>query len=293
MLTCGLAVAHGDPAYGVFSSGDIASGNGPSTFPLQRWIFGQGVYQPVTGYTSPVLSGSGSYTVGNSTVSGSAESWAYSNGAALHGYSTASLSGLCVTCDFGTVNGASFALQWTDTLLFGGLPIGTPIDLMFTDVLHSFTSISGNGTTELQSDGVLGRQEIDLDNEQGAGNGVVTQSVLVSTVSGASLDLTAAMIGILSVAATGDAESATIDASDTANVYIAVLTPGASYTTASGFDYTAPATVPEPSLLWLEVLALAGLWVGTRRRFTGAVSCFRLVKPSVAVTISALLTQGV
>jgi hypothetical protein len=269
MLTCGVAVAHSDPVYGVISSGDIASGNGPSTFPTQQWNFGHGVYQPVIGYTSPVLSASGSYTGGTSTVSGSATSWASSNGASLHGYATASLSGLCMTCAFTTENGGGFALQWTDTLLLGGLPIGTPIDLMFTDVLHSSTSISGNGTTELQSDGVLGSQEIDLFNDQGAANGVIARSVLVSTVSGASLHLTAALIGNLSVAATGDAESATIDASDTANAYIAILTPGASYTTASGLDYASPSAVPEPNLLWLEGIALTGLWLGTRRRFKG------------------------
>jgi len=52
-----------------------------------------------------------------------------------------------------------------------------------------------------------------------------------------------------------------VDAESTAVTYLDCLTPGCSYTTESGFDYTAPReTVPEPGMLMLLAIGVAGVW---------------------------------
>jgi len=269
ILACGSVQAHADLLYGVVSSGGITSSG--SEFPTQNWNVGP-LPLAVTSYTSPVLSGSASCGQCTGTATGSATAWASSDGGSLHGYVTASQSGICQNCVGGFVqDGGSFSIQWTDTIYVSGLPSGTPVDLMLTDSLHSSESFSaagvvyGPGVSQLESVLVLGGQELDLFDNQGAANGLVTQSVMVETVSGATLQLTGTLDG--SVSAAGVA-SATVDASDTANSYITVLTPGASYTTASGISYPSPSAVPEPKSLWLMVTAFSGIWVGTRRRST-------------------------
>jgi hypothetical protein len=55
----------------------------------------------------------------------------------------------------------------------------------------------------------------------------------------------------------------------TANFYIDILTPGASYTSASGVNYlTAPTTVPIPAAVWLFGSGLLGLTGFARRKTT-------------------------
>jgi hypothetical protein len=266
-LLCGIGGAHASPLYGVISNGVAASGNGPSTFPNQAWNFGQnGVYQLVTSYTSPVLSASGSYTVGADTVTGSATSWASSNGGSLHGFAAATLSGLCGNCSGITENGGVFGIEWTDTIYVSGLPNGTPVDLMLTDVLHISSSHSGNASISLFASLSMGNQSIQLLNNQGASDGLITQTSIVHTISGTELQLSSELTGSANVAAIGAVESATGDASDTALSYITVLTPGASYTSASGFDYAAPAGVPEPRSVWLLGASLIALLGSTHRR---------------------------
>jgi hypothetical protein len=60
-----------------------------------------------------------------------------------------------------------------------------------------------------------------------------------------------------------DSESA--NASHTASLTVTDLTPGTSFTTASGFNYAAtPSTVPEPSSLLCLLTGLA--WFARRRK---------------------------
>jgi hypothetical protein len=64
-------------AYGVISTGDVSTNNALSDFPTENWNYSLGGNpEPMTTYISPVLSASGSYVFSNSTVSGSAMSWA-------------------------------------------------------------------------------------------------------------------------------------------------------------------------------------------------------------------------
>jgi hypothetical protein len=268
ILACVSVPARADLLYGVSSLGGITRGG--SEFPGQNWSVGQSLPLTVTSYTSPVLSASGSCALCGGTVSGSATAWASSNGGSLHGYATTAQSGICENCVGGTPGGGgSFYIQWVDTIYVTGLPNGTPVDLMLTDALHSSSNSSGFGAfTELESGLALGSQDIQLLNNQGAADGLITQSVIVETVSGATLQLAATLTGGAGASDDpgGAPSSATVDASDTANSYITVLTPGASFTTASGIDYSAPATVPEPNNLWLIVAAFGGIVAVTCRR---------------------------
>jgi len=266
-------MANADTLFGVISSGDIASGNGNSTFPFQSWTFGQSGYQAVTDYTSPVLSASGSYTVGESTVNGGATAWASSDGGSLHAYVNGNLSGFCATCPSPTENGGRANIQWADTITISGLPAGTPVDIMLTNALNSDTSISGDGQTSIVSQLSWSGQELTLTNAQGADDGLITQSAIVSTVSGATFQFFSDLSLDVNAFATGDADSATGDASDTARTYITVLTPGASYTTASGATYDS-ANVPEPRSFLLVGVALAFCGAVRARRYLRSGSFF-------------------
>jgi hypothetical protein len=262
-------VAYADPVFGLISTGAIGSGNGTILFPNQNWNFGLvngiGNYQMVTSYSSPIESATGSLS-GVNNVTESATAWASANNGVLHGYAAASVSGICATCPFAPAVGAGFFIQWIDTIFFADLPDGTPIDVMVTNALHSST-ILGGGQAELQSDLVLGSGEADLTNNQGAADGLITQSFIVHTFAGSSLRLASTLAGNAGGDDVNGGESAIVDASDTANAYITVLTPGASYTTASGASYATPSAVPEPKSIWvLMVAAFAMAWLGTRRR---------------------------
>ena len=269
LLLAGGSTAHASTIYGVVSTVEVASGNGPSTFPNQIVDFNNGGNPvPVTSYTSPVLTASGSYTFEGSTVSGNATSWATiedsNNQPNIHGYATAAISGVCQHCGAATENAGLFSVDFYDVASIGGLPSGTPVSFLITAVLNS--SISGpSGETYAYSDfDFLSKADVTATNTDGASNGLISQSAVVQTTSGANLSFVASLYGIASVNDLTESESATVDASDTANFYIDVLTPGASYTTASGLSYTAVA--PEPASLGLAGGALLVLWAGMRIR---------------------------
>jgi hypothetical protein len=269
MLAAGSSVANASAIYGVTATVQVSSGNGLTTYPTQTVNFTNGGNPvAVTSYTSPVLSASGSYTFGGSTVSGSATTWASSNGESLHGYSTAAMSGVCQTCVSSTENGGLFQVVWYDTIDITGLPAGTPVELLLTDLLNSTTSLSGNAHTSIQSYLSLGSQYTQIYNNSGASDGLITQSFLVQTVAGAQLQLEEELFASSLIIDNSNAfpsSSATMDASDTSDAFINVLTPGASYTTASGTTY---ASIPEPAGLCLAAAGLLVIWAARRR------SCF-------------------
>jgi hypothetical protein len=275
LLLAGGSTAHAAAIYGVESTVEVASGNGPATFPNQVVDFTDGGNPvPVTSYTSPVLNASGSYTFEGSTVSGSATSWATiedsNNLLNMHGYSTAAISGVCEHCDFATENAGLFSVDFYDAITAGGLPSGTPESLLITATLNSSISAPSGQTYAYADFSVDSKGDANATNTGGASNGLISQSIVVQTTSGANLPFVASLYGIAYVNDNypgndlTESESATVDASDTANFYITVLTPGASYTTASGLSYTEVA--PEPASLGLAGGALLAFWAGMRTR---------------------------
>jgi hypothetical protein len=261
----GVGTSKASGVYGIISSGDISSANGESDFPTQSWNYSLGGNpEPVTSFSSPVLSGSGSFTFGGSTVSGSATSWATISNAAIHGYAMSNISGTCATCGSETENTGTFNVDWYDTINVGGLPSGTPVDLEITVVLDSaITAPSAQSNASSFLD--LGAAQDQVSQVGGDTPGSVIQSTMVDTTSGANLALVAQLSGFAEVVLNqASSETAIVDASDTANFYIMVLTPGASYTSASGLIYAA--TTPEPASLSLMAGALFAIWVGVQKR---------------------------
>jgi hypothetical protein len=264
LVLVSYGMTYGAVLFGVVSVIENTSGGGLSTFPLDIVNFDNGG-EPVavTSYTSPVLSDSGSYTFGSSTVSGSATAWATVNNGSLRGFASTTLSGFCLTCSPWTSNFSVFNPVWHDTIFISGLPNGTPVDLLLTSVMHS---VESGSTVDLISDVSLGDQFVTLQNIDGISNGTLTQSLIVHTVAGATLALVNYVYGTVNIGANSNFESGTVDASDTANAYIKVLTAGAGYTSASGVSYAAPSAVPEPANWLFTGIALMAICSARRHR---------------------------
>lgn len=179
----------------------------------------------------------------------------------LHAYSSASISGVCQTCSI--ENSGFFDVGWYDTITVAGLASGTPVELLITAALDSSIN-APSGASYAYSQFQLSSSQVQAANIGGTSNGLISQSVAVDTASGATLSLIATLLGEAVVNNLTQSESASVDASDTADFYITVLTPGATYTSASGLDYTAP--VPEPASLGLTGGAILAIWVAIQKR---------------------------
>jgi PEP-CTERM motif len=174
-------------------------------------------------------------------------------------------------------------VTWVDntiTVVSSKLPPGTPVTLQVTNVLDGSMQLAGDITTT----GSINQESqlVNQDDEVGCfANGVsnyfhnsfqinTRQLYDVCTSVGSSLTL---LVGV-SIDLNGAQDwSASGNMSDTAGVYIDSLTPGATITSASGFNYASPTTgVPEPSTSWLFGLGLIGIsaW---RLRFLSVQRC--------------------
>jgi len=259
LAACGASVAHADEIYGVESSGYLDFMN---LFPDQSWDTGSNPVA-VTTYTSPVLYGTGSNPDG--TLFGSGTSSTSASGGALHGFASDNVT--CATGCYaaGTYGiGGEYQTFWYDTLFVVGLPAGTPVEIMLTTTLDSTITISSESTAFVYASATInGDYQAQVTNN-GANNGSISQSVIIDTVAYAPLELESELEGVANAQVTGGGSAyAVADASDTENTYITILTPGATYTTASGVSYSA---VPEPSTLLLLGGLLPVIWVRARRR---------------------------
>jgi len=205
---------------------------------------------------------------GGGTSDASAEAKLY--GTAKEGDITVYASASTTTVDTGQspigVNphsGGGGRQQWYDTLTFTSntLPNGTPVDINLSYSLNSL--VGGNGQASVSSyytaNGSILADFIHCNFSCGAsGSPYQTGSTLTSALVGYPFTIG----GLLdySVYAGGGNSTATLDVSHTALFGIDVLTPGASYSAASGTVYLknadVGASVPEP----LNILgASAGL----------------------------------
>ncbi len=194
---------------------------------------------------------------------------------------------------FGTVN-ASFS----DTLFIkapAGVSPLTKVDVMLTSILSGSSQVTGLGSVTVDSS-LLIRQILDVGRVDLFDTG--TTSVVVSVWSQDARpfvgDTDVSIFGFLNATASALAGRAlgcmipgniwcTSNSSQfglyyadsgavgsfgsTANFYIDILTPGASYTSASGVNYlTVPTTVPVPAAVWLLGSGMLGLIDIARRK---------------------------
>jgi hypothetical protein len=211
--------------------------------------FDSGVLAQTTATMTPLFS-----TATDLAIVGLANENGSVSGGAIHGFVSAE--GIFA----GGAGHAAFTGIWSDTLAIGGLPINTPVTIRVTNSLHSVVGLSGapsnsgigffvpaasaeafvfvNSTTPLQA-------LINTD--------ATSQSSLVTSMdfvfrSGSNFTIQEDLL--LGAASFGSSLHpdvlALADASNTSNVFIDVLTPGATLSSASGTQYSS-ATAPEPS----------------------------------------------
>jgi hypothetical protein len=225
-------------------------------------------------------------TVSAATASGLAV--ASSSGSVSMGltHGSASISADGVSVGSAAVSGGG-TVQWGDTLTIvsGSLPLGTTVILEGTLTLHR-TLVGSPGTTaSVLATGPFG---LSIGDSLTAPNATQSVSAIFPTTVGASLEVSGAMTwGTNGAAFAGAPVSASVDASNTARFSLAVLTPGASYSSASGETYA----IPEPATGALGLMAMAILALFSRGRLPGFSSTVgsakrhakgHLIQPNVA-----------
>lgn len=161
-----------------------------------------------------------------------------------------------------TTGSALFEGAWTDelTVISNTLAVGSPVELAFLLSVDFNLTCSDSSQVGVSAEAVLmgGSNTAQLSDQ--VCNSVLHQSELFTVLTnvGTPLHIEEQLAMTLNATAlNGLAVSSSIDPS--AQVFIDVVTPGASYTTDSGTNYSTP--VPEPSSVWLlcsGLLALVG-----------------------------------
>lgn len=258
--SCSLLVAfaltqtlHG-AAFGILSSGQAGVVSVP---PGRTW--NTGVFQPLSVYASPILDVANQYSIGGSTFTEGAHASLTMTGGSFHASAVASGSagGDPSVQQRNAGGSAGFSGIWMDTLYIVGLPLLTPVDLLITNTLDSFNQVSVTPDTSnsAQVESILSINSVSsqLQNLNGGSNGLLTSSFIFHTFVGDSLQLEHQFVGEATAGTLFQARtvSSSVDALNTSEVFISVLTPGASYTTASGVGYTQQTGTPEVGSLWL------------------------------------------
>jgi hypothetical protein len=188
---------------------------------------------------------------------------------------------------------ATDSLNWQDqvTITSATFANGTPVELLLTQVLNASMTSAGNAgstiidnvlTDALQVNGSIGALQTAFNNGD-LSNGIGTvcsglcsasQSLVLEAAVGQTINIRADLFLNAFASAICDGPSACtsafaqLDAGHTALTFLDFLTPGASYSTASGVTYFTPtAIVPEPSTILLLGAGLVGL-VAWRRKQT-------------------------
>lgn len=175
---------------------------------------------------------------------------------AVHGSATTSATS---TGPAGGSN-ASAQGQWSDTVFISSptLPNGTPVSFLATITMHH--TLSGNLPASASAD-VTGPFGLSLHDSLSSPIPAQSISTIVNTAIGSQLSATSTFT--LSAGASGIAPfnlSSSATAENTATFAFQPITPGASYSTASGTVF-----VPEPATIWLMLAGAAVVGVRWRR----------------------------
>jgi hypothetical protein len=163
-----------------------------------------------------------------------------------------------------------YQAYWADTATVTSttLGFGTPVTFLMTLDVDAILAGVGPGGMNLTAELIVGNGNQLLANTTTQGAFDYSKGMLVTTFVGAKLSLEG---GLLLDAVTqaancgGCSPTYTVDSSHTANYYLDAITPGVSYTTASGYTYFTPA-VPEPSSFLLFGSGALGLAQLLRRK---------------------------
>jgi hypothetical protein len=153
----------------------------------------------------------------------------------------------------------------SDLATFGGLPAGTPEQWQLSITLNSTVKTANGVSAFAKMTSTTGGLVLSND---GSNNGMQMTSTEITTASGSSIYLTGdlmAWVQLTPYLCDICAYGGTADASNTGAISLIPLTPGATFTTASGLTYPPfVESTPEPHCLWLSGATLTVLF-GIRR----------------------------
>ena len=191
------------------------------------------------------------------------------NGSQLRGYVTAGSSfssNLSATADL--------TATWVDTITPIGLPPGTPVSLRITNSLNSIIGLAGaipdgNFATaysvlSLTFPGSSNNPRLSVHNtDLNPVSNAQTASLVILCTSGVPC-FTLSETLTLTAHATAQGMVASVDARNTNDIFIDLLTPGESVSAASGVTYSA--STPEPATGGLLLAGMVGALVVRRRQ---------------------------
>jgi hypothetical protein len=237
----------------------VSSSPGPAINPGCCAVFDSGILNQT--FLTQQIAGSGSGGVGlaNGSIDGSQ----------IRGFVSATST---LSAPFG--GGADLTATWVDTITLVGLAPGTPVSLLITDSLHSVIGLGGAvptgnyatafSTLSLVFPGSLSNPRLSVHNtDLNPVSNPQTASLMLSCISG-SVCFTLTETLALTAHATLQGMAASVDARNTNDISIDVLTPGAGVSAASGVSYSA--STPEPGTGGLLLLGAAGTLVLRRWR---------------------------
>jgi hypothetical protein len=206
------------------------------------------------------------------------------NGREIHGFALASTSPTGPSSmSPPNVAQASFGAIWRDSIAVGGLAPGAPISIRVTNSLHSDVALNGvaSGTSPdvVSAFSVLSlsfpgspalNPHLSLSNtDANPRPGTQTTSLTITCNSGTGVCFTLDEILNLQAQALGNGVTAQVDASNTNEIFIDVLTPGGTLAAASGVNYSSTST-PEPATGGLLLAGFAAVFTFRRRHARGA-----------------------
>jgi hypothetical protein len=288
ILAFGAGAAHADLLYGVNSNGQAGVG---ALFPPQTWTTPPGG-EAVTSYISPILGIGTSFASGSGgqdmSVERAGAQFSVADGrlhAQAYGFGEVTGPAITVGVSGSATGSGQFSGTWADTLFVISLkyPTGTPVDILVGNGMDSdvdVDSLAPDNSAEVMS-------TLSLASLLGGGSGssallntasdegdIQTGYFVVHSFVGDELRLTHQLNGEASATVIGlGSDNSVVDALNTSESSISILTPDVSYTTASGVSYDQPlSTVPEPSSVWLLGAALGAIWLfargGSKARFS-------------------------